>query len=296
MIKTLRIRFIITTMILVLVILTALIGAINVINFKRITDNADDILEILSYNDGIFAPDFKPSPEGSKPNEENSSEASDDDEVTDSEQESSEAEDEEEEEIPPTPDHITIETPFETRYFSVKFSSLTPEADITHIATYDEPQAIAMAAEVLAGHDTKGYYGSYRFLVIREKSLVIFIDWTRQMETASNFLFASVLTALCVLVITFGIVLFLSLSDYILAHPVSFVKRFFEFFLNYLPFRKATGAWLVRPPYSVVLFFPLSDYSIPQTGEKSILFLKKIKVIFLTIPCKKKRLFKPFQC
>ena len=67
-----------------------------------------------------------------------------------------------------------------------------------------------MATEVYNGHVAKGYHGSYRFLVDKEKSLVIFIDWTRQIETANNFLFASILTALCVLIVVFGIVLFYS--------------------------------------------------------------------------------------
>lgn len=203
MIKTLRIRFIITVMVLVLVIISVLIGAINIINYKRVTDNADDILQILSYNDGIFAPDFKPVPE--KPSEESSSstEASGDDV-------SSEESSTEEDKIPPTPDHITIETPFETRYFSVKFSKLGAVANTEHIASISEPNAISMATEVLKGGDENGYYNSYRYMVIKEKSLVIFIDWTRQLETASNFLFASILTAICVVIVILGITLLLS--------------------------------------------------------------------------------------
>ncbi len=225
MIKKLRIRFVVITMIIVLIILSALISVINVINFKRTTDNADDILQILSYNDGVFAPDFKPIPQKpSKPKDEVSSSASSSNEESSEGSEESTKEDEnsssiedenssseeETEELIPTPDHITIETPFETRYFSVKFLENNVIADTTHISTFTEAEAIEIAKAVFSHDEDNGYYESYRFIVDKEKSLVIFIDWTRQLETVKNFLSISVLSAICVAIIVFLLVIFLS--------------------------------------------------------------------------------------
>ena len=211
MIKKLRIRFVIITMIIVMIILTTLMSVINVINFKRTTDNADDILQILSYNDGVFAPDFKPIPQKpSKPkDEESSSASSSDDEGTSSDDESV-SDEESEEELLPTPDHITIETPFETRYFSVKFSGSDAIADTTHISTFTEAEAIEIAKSVLTRGVEKGYYESYRFIIDEEKSIVIFIDWTRQLETVGNFRSISILSAICVAIVVFLLVIFLS--------------------------------------------------------------------------------------
>ena len=219
MVKKLRIRFVVVTMIIVLAILSALIGVINGINYKRTTDNADDILQILSYNDGIFAPDFKPVPEKPpKPSSESSSEeltdetdSSTDENESSTDNESSESEAEEEsEELTPTPDHITIEPPFETRYFSVKFSETDAVADTSHISTFSEQEAIEIAKIIYARHETEGYFETYRFMIDREKSLVIFIDWTRQLQTVESFTTVSVLCALCVAVIVFFLAVFLS--------------------------------------------------------------------------------------
>ncbi len=204
MIKTLRIRFVVTTMVLVLIILTVLIGFINVINFKRTTDNADDILEILSYNDGVFAPDFKPIPDK---DEESSSSI---DGPGDGENGEESVEDEGEPKPEPTPDHISIETPFETRYFSVRFSESGAIADTTHIATFSESEAIQIASSVLNDGVSHGYYESYRFLVDESKSLVIFIDWTRQIELARDFRIASILSAIGGAMVIFVIALLLS--------------------------------------------------------------------------------------
>ena len=217
MIKRLRILFVSITMLRVLVVLSSLVAVINVTNFSRITDNADDILKILSDNDGVFAPDFKPitKEEGSESSSdteqgsESGEEGTEDSTESDSSSSSVEVKDEDKKPTP-TPDHITIETPFETRYFSVKLADEQTIVDISHTLSVTRDEAISFARQALKNGGEHGYHGSYRYLVVKEKNLVIFIDWSRNLQTANDFLIASILWAIGGAVFVFLLVVILS--------------------------------------------------------------------------------------
>ncbi|MBO5374082.1 MAG: HAMP domain-containing histidine kinase [Clostridia bacterium] len=226
MIKKLRILFVSITMLIVLVVLSSLITVINVTNFSRITDNADDILKILSDNDGVFAPDFKPitkeevtdSSSDTEQGSENENEATEDNSSTEDES-NTEADSslggdgagkEEDKKPAPTPSHITIETPFETRYFSVKLVDEQTIVDISHTLSVTRDEAISFAKKAFQAGDKHGYHNSYRYLVVKEKSLVIFIDWSRQLQTANDFLLASILWAIGGAIFVFLLVAILS--------------------------------------------------------------------------------------
>ena len=54
MIYKLRRQFIIVATCSILAVLVVIIGALNIINYQVMTNRKDDILEILSNNDGRF--------------------------------------------------------------------------------------------------------------------------------------------------------------------------------------------------------------------------------------------------
>ena len=54
MIKKLRIKFVIVSMLSLLLVLTVIMGAVYFINYKNMVDEADGLLTILLDNDGTF--------------------------------------------------------------------------------------------------------------------------------------------------------------------------------------------------------------------------------------------------
>ena len=52
MISKLRRKFIIISMLSVTLVLTVLIAAINIFNYRKVINNADDVLNILEANEG----------------------------------------------------------------------------------------------------------------------------------------------------------------------------------------------------------------------------------------------------
>ena len=61
MIKRLQKKFVIISMISVIAVLTVIMTLINVMNYKKIADDVDVILEMLSENNGKFPkPDILP--------------------------------------------------------------------------------------------------------------------------------------------------------------------------------------------------------------------------------------------
>ena len=72
MIRKLQNKFILISMLSMLLVLTVIIGSINIINYRQLTEDADHILHILSENDGEFPKD-RPRPDSREPQGDNSS-------------------------------------------------------------------------------------------------------------------------------------------------------------------------------------------------------------------------------
>lgn len=54
MIKRLRVKFIVVSMISLFVVLLVILGAIGILNYLDLTDEADRTLWIIADNDGVF--------------------------------------------------------------------------------------------------------------------------------------------------------------------------------------------------------------------------------------------------
>ena len=167
MIRKLRIKLILASMLSLLLVLTAIIGVAGILNYRELVVNADNVLDILSANDGVFPMgDHK---EGN----------------------------------PPPPDgfrkedhRFSPELPYQSRYFSV---FLTQEGAVVSvntgkIAAVDTTEAIQYAQDVVKSGRSRGFADDYRYRVYQagNETHIIFLDCVREMGSFRAFLFTSV--------------------------------------------------------------------------------------------------------
>ena len=152
MIHTLRRKFMIVSMSVVTIVLIAILGTINLYNLKSMHDSADQILQILSENQGTF-PMRKPEEGEKKPGER---------------------------------PLISEETPYESRYFTVIFENDTVlTINTRNTISVDQSQALTYAETVLQDNRSKGSYADFRYAITQHNGLtyVIFLDQSRSLHT-----------------------------------------------------------------------------------------------------------------
>ena len=155
MLKKLKTKFIVATVVSLMIILTVIVGTINVFNYQIVVSDADDTLALLMENSGKFP---------SKPD------------IMD-------------------PDldidiDITPETPYESRYFTVVFEDgKIISVDTASIAAIDDETAIKMSQEVISQEAERDFLGNYRFLVghSEERTSVHFLDCTKSLGSVRTF-------------------------------------------------------------------------------------------------------------
>ena len=111
--------------------------------------------------------------------------------------------------------HMSPETPFETRFFSVKFNTdgVVAAVDTSKIAAVDEAKARAYAEELLAASRDGGYIDSYKFKrgVTQDGGIIyVFIDVNRELKSMRSFLVSSLVISALGIITVFVIVLLLS--------------------------------------------------------------------------------------
>lgn len=181
MLKKLRFKFIILTMLSLLLVLTLIIGSINLLNYRKIVNDADSLLTILNDNNGIF-----PKLDAFK---------------TDHEKE------------PNNP--LSPETPYESRYFSVLIdeSGKITMVDTGKIAAVDTTTAILYAQTILNYTKDQGFIGDYRYMkqFSGTSTRITFLDCGRNLSTFRAFLvtslgisFLGLLAVLCLIILFSG--------------------------------------------------------------------------------------------
>ena len=166
MIRTLRIKLIIATMLSLLLVLTIICGTVGILNYKKIITDADSILAILEENDGNF-------PIGKH--------SENDFSLTDG---------------PPKGNRLfSPELPYESRYFSVFFTEDGTAVSVNtgKIAAVDTQTAIAYGQSVFDSGTTHGFVGDYRYTTYSSGNEVhiIFLDYGREMSSFRTFLVTS---------------------------------------------------------------------------------------------------------
>ena len=155
MIKRLRVKFIVVSMISLFVVLLVILGAIGILNYLDLTDEADRTLWIIADNDGVFPRPDKFLGMRDKLN------------------------------------HFSPELPYELRYFSVLLNEdgEAVETQTGSIAAVDAQSAVRYASSVAARGQGRGFYGSYRYLCLSQEdgTRVVFLDCGRNLATFRSF-------------------------------------------------------------------------------------------------------------
>lgn len=179
MIKKYRIRFIVIAMCSTAVVLLLILGAINYYNYVKIDESSDVILNIIVKNGGEFPTKFTPGADGY----ENAS-------------------------------GITLETPFEARYFS---ATTTKDGEIISlnlkkIAAITPEDAAKYLETVSRRKKTSGRIDGYKYAVAERGSnkLYVFLDCNRALSSCDAFLLSSVIIGTIGLIGVFLLILVLS--------------------------------------------------------------------------------------
>jgi len=179
MIRKMQKKFILLTMTALLLVLIVIIGAINVINYRTMINEADQILNILSENRGAF------------PMEDDKHMKKD---------------------LPP---EMSPETPYESRFFSVLLDSddgSVIQMETSRIIAVDSEQAAGYAQEVYAKGAARGSLRDFRY-VIRDDGQaahIVFLDCGRSLDSFHSFLRASILIALAGFLIVSALIIYFS--------------------------------------------------------------------------------------
>ena len=177
MIQKIKIRFIAVAMAALFILLAAIVTGMNIINFNTLIRDADNKLELLSQNNGIF-PEFGADKRW------------------------------------PIPANMTMETPYESRYFSVL---ITPggeviQTDTSRIKAIDSTAAVAYAQKAVSTERSSSFIGAYRYKLSAEGAAVriTFLDCTGEIYSFRGFLVTSIGMALAGYIIFFFVILFFS--------------------------------------------------------------------------------------
>ena len=232
MIRKLRMRLILLTMLAVLLVMVILIGGINISNYRQVVSESDDILELLMRNGGTFEEHGrgKGSKEGLPPKPGMNG----DDTLTDIETT-----------IIVDDDFRSgkrsfmwlredrIDSPelaYETRYFTVLFdeSENAVLVDTGRISAVSESEAVEYAAKALDRKGSSGFIGDYRYLVGEPDEnncrMVIFRDCGIGLQNFRNFRNISIFVSLLCL-IGVGILVFLASGRIIRPVAESYEKQ-----------------------------------------------------------------------
>ena len=217
MIRKLRMRLILLTMLAVLLVMVILIGGINVSNYRQVVSESDDILELLMRNGGTFEEHGR----GKGPKEGLPPKPGMNGDDTQTDIETTIIVDDDfrsgkrsfmwlrEDRID------SPELAYETRYFTVLLdeSENAVLVDTGRISAVSESEAVEYAAKALDRKGSSGFIGDYRYLVGEPDEnnchMVIFRDCGIGLQNFRNFRNISIFVSLLCL-IGVGILVFLA--------------------------------------------------------------------------------------
>lgn len=200
-------------------VLIAIIGTINVVNYANMVGQADGILAILADNDGHFpetGPGSDPANAGGDSlviSDTNPSDPSTGDNVSSASpadtsgsgfgsNPAAQGEISDNTKTHRDPYFGSPELPYESRYFSVMIDGNgdVMNVDTVKIAAIDDNTAECYAGDVISSGSTKGFRDSYRYIVSTSSdsasTLVIFLDCSQRLSNCRSFLITSTLASL----------------------------------------------------------------------------------------------------
>lgn len=177
MIKKLQRKFVMITMLSLTLVMLLLVSTINIINFYQMNHRVSGTIRILSENQGKFPKFDNGKPPRRKPD---------------------------------FGFQMNEETPFETRYFTVKIKEdgNIQEIDTSHIAAVSSGDAATYTEKVLSTGKDSGYNGIYKYAVVKQHYgyMLIFVDCRSQLQTVYLVLLISCAVAAGTLLFVFLLV------------------------------------------------------------------------------------------
>ena len=167
MIARLRFKLIVAAMVSLSAVLLVVVGAIGIVNYRKLVSDADNTLNFLADNGGFF-PNMQQveRPQGNQGL------------------------------FPDREPAIHPELPFETRYFFAVLDEAGQVVSVNtgRIAAIDEEDAAAYAQNVWAGGASQGFVDDYRFLTapVAEGTMILFLDCGRSLDSFHTLLISSV--------------------------------------------------------------------------------------------------------
>ena len=191
MIRDLRKKFILVAMLSTMLVLTAIMGVVNFSNYREMLDRADEMTALLEQNDGKFP-------------EEPSWHEQDDTETPPAKPENDEKD----------KSRFSVETPFETRYFTVTVdeNGEVTDCDLDRIAAVDEETAEEYTQTAQQKNKTTGFQGIYRYRVTETEdgAKYVFLDCRREIWNFRTVLVTTISVSLLGLAAVFVLVVIFS--------------------------------------------------------------------------------------
>nr|WP_294661530.1 HAMP domain-containing sensor histidine kinase [uncultured Blautia sp.] len=191
MIRDLRKKFILVAMLSTMLVLTAIMGVVNFSNYREMLDRADEMTALLEQNDGKFP-------------EEPSWHEQDDTETPPAKPENDEKD----------KSRFSVETPFETRYFTVTVdeNGEVTDCDLDRIAAVDEETAEEYTQTAQQKNKTTGFQGIYRYRVTETEdgAKYVFLDCRREISNFRTVLVTTISVSLLGLAAVFVLVVIFS--------------------------------------------------------------------------------------
>lgn len=177
MIKKLRLKFILISMLSLVIVLILIIGSINISNYQAITKKADETIKIIINNNGRYPYKF---PDKHSNNEFTSPEAF-----------------------------------YETRYFSVVINKQKEiiRIDLENVSVIDENNAYEYTLKILKKNKDKGFIDNYRYFKIdidKYSTMCIFLDCNRSLNIYYQFLQSSIMMSIIVIILVLALVILFS--------------------------------------------------------------------------------------
>ena len=174
-----------------MLVLTAIMGVVNFSNYREMLDRADEMTALLEQNDGKFP-------------EEPSRHEQDDTETPPAKPENDEK----------NKSRFSVETPFETRYFTVTVdeNGEVTDCDLDRIAAVDEETAEEYTQTAQQKNKTTGFQGIYRYRVTETEdgAKYVFLDCRREISNFRTVLVTTISVSLLGLAAVFVLVVIFS--------------------------------------------------------------------------------------
>lgn len=174
-----------------MLVLTAIMGVVNFSNYREMLDRADEMTALLEQNDGKFP-------------EEPSRHEQDDTETPPAKPENDEKD----------KSRFSVETPFETRYFTVTVdeNGEVTDCDLDRIAAVDEETAEEYTQTAQQKNKTTGFQGIYRYRVTETEdgAKYVFLDCRREISNFRTVLVTTISVSLLGLAAVFVLVVIFS--------------------------------------------------------------------------------------